>query len=259
MKKKIKKGLNALKKVFTHRGNNICPICNSKGPFLTISDGFLQNYKTYDLDYDLSDFETLNIKNYCCKNCGATDRDRLMALYFKKEFKHENCKNKSLLDFAPSKPLLKLLSNFNFMYRSADLYMDNVDDCVDIRDMSLYKDSSFDVFICSHILEHIDKDLKAMQELYRITKVGGVGLCLVPIPLSLDKSIENKEYLKSVAMRWKYFGQDDHVRMYSKNDFVKRLSSVGFSVNQLGIDYFGMKTFEKHGIDYKSVLYIVKK
>ena len=144
-------------------------------------------------------------------------------------------------------------------YRSADLFQDNVDDKVDITDMNIYDDESFDIFICSHILEHVEDDIEAMKELFRITKPNGVGLCLVPIMLSLQSSVENEEYLKSEKLRWKYFGQGDHVRMYSKNDFVYRLQSVGFTVEQCGLDYFGKDIFESSGLDEKSILYVVKK
>ena len=103
------------------------------------------------------------------------------------------------------------------------------------------------------------KDLKAMKELYRITKKKGIGICLVPIMLSLKNSNENKKYLHSEHLRWKYFGQDDHVRMYSKNDFIQRLSVAGFKVNEYGSDYFGDDTFTRNAIDFKSVLYVVEK
>lgn len=238
---------------------SVCPICDFKGGFSKLPEAFLMSYRIHGLVYSLSDFETLNIENYSCKNCGASDRDRLIALYLKKQFEFKNNFNVSLLDLAPSSSLYRIISNFKFNYRSADLYMKNVDDKIDIQEMSIYKDATFDVFICSHILEHVDDDIKAIQELYRITKKNGIGICLVPIPLSLNKTVDDKKYLFSEHLRWKYFGQDDHVRMYSKNDFIQKLSNVGFNVSQLGVEYFGKKNFANHGIDLKSVLYVVKK
>jgi len=259
IKKRLKSFFRQFKKKVHLENYNVCPICNFEGRFLKLPEAFLDNYKIHGLAYPLSDFETLNIENYNCKNCGASDRDRLIALYFKKQFKSKDNFNVSLLDFAPSSSLFRFISEFNFKYRSADLYMENVDDKIDIQEMNIYEDATFDIFICSHILEHIDDDIKAMQELFRITKKNGIGVCLVPIPLSLNKSMEDKKYLSSEHLRWKYFGQDDHVRMYSKIDFIKRLSNVGFNVTPLGVEYFGKNTFEKHGISIKSVLYIVKK
>ena len=59
--------------------------------------------------------------------------------------------------------------------------------------------------------------------------------------------------------RWKHFGQNDHVRMYSKTGFITKLQSVGFTVHQLDISYFGANVFERNGIHPRSILYIVCK
>ena len=38
-----------------------------------------------------------------------------------------------------------------------------------------YEDNTFDVVLCNHILENIENDGKAMREIYRVLKPGGVG------------------------------------------------------------------------------------
>ena len=175
------------------------------------------------------------------------------------EMKNANCSDMKFLDFAPSAGLQQLIKKYDFIkYRSADLYMDGVDDKVDIVDMKIYNDNQFDALLCSHVLEHIQNDVKAMSELYRILKPEGWGIIVVPINLGLEKDFEDEKYT-SEEDRWKYFGQNDHVRAYSKKGFVSKLESVGFIVQQLGIDYFGMAEFERCGIHPRSVLYIVSK
>jgi ubiquinone/menaquinone biosynthesis C-methylase UbiE len=121
-----------------------------------------------------------------------------------------------------------------------------------------YVDNCFDMILCSHVLEHVDDDRKAMSELFRILKPSGFGIIMVPIDINLKEDFENPEY-KTEAERWKYFGQNDHVRLYSKNGFATKLIQTGFKVNQLGIDYFGADVFEKNGIHPRSVLYVVEK
>lgn len=219
---------------------------------------YFQKFYEHGFEFSPFMFETLNLKHYQCANCGASDRDRLIALYLNEVLPLQK-KNAKLLDFAPSKPLQKFIKNFDIQYRSADLYMEGVDDRVDITSMKIYDDKTFDIFICSHVLEHIEEDRLALKELNRILRPNGIGLVLVPILLNIDKSIENKSYLKSEHLRWKYFGQGDHVRLYSKNDFVDRLANNGFYVEELGVDYFSEDLFKKNGIDLKSVLYVVKK
>lgn len=102
------------------------------------------------------------------------------------------------------------------------------------------------------MLEHVENDRKAMSELYRVLKKGGFGIIMVPILLTLEEDMENKKY-NTEALRWKYFGQNDHVRMYSKKGFVAKLEEAGFKVNQLGVYYFGQDVFHKYGIHPRSV------
>lgn len=202
--------------------------------------------------------ETINFAHYTCANCGASDRDRLYALYLEQYFK-SNTQDVKFLDIAPAGALRSFIKKFpQAQYRSMDLMMEGVDDKLDITNMDAYEDNRFDFIICSHVLEHITDDIKAMQELYRILKKGGKGIAMVPINLQLEKTMEDPE-CTDVAMRWKYFGQDDHVRMYAKPDFIQRIQSVGFGVNQLGEKYFGREEFSKNAIFPTSVLYIVSK
>ena len=139
-----------------------------------------------------------------------------------------------------------------------DLFMEDVDDKLDITNMELYENDRFDIILCSHVLEHIENDRKALSEIFRVLKPNGFAIIMVPINLELDHDLENPEWT-SIADRWRYYGQDDHVRMYSKSGFVKKLEQTGFIVQQHGIEYFGENTFQKYGIHNRSVLYVVEK
>ncbi len=237
-----------------------CSVCNSSiDKFLPLPDYFIKQYNDYQFIHSIFCLETLNITEYTCPVCQASDRDRLMALYLKKEIFAKSSSNVKLLDFAPALSLERLIrSQKNIIYRSADLMMDGVDDKVDITDMNIYANGSFDVFICSHVLEHINNDRKAISELFRILKPGGVGLVLVPILLTLERDYENPNAITSED-RWRHFGQDDHVRLYSKQGLVEKLKKSGFKVNELGIDYFGRENFLTFGIQSRSILYTVEK
>jgi SAM-dependent methyltransferase len=164
-----------------------------------------------------------------------------------------------LVEFAPTPPLRRFIKKFpQVNYRSADLYSDDVEDKVDLTRMDIYSAGQFDFLISSHMLEHIEDDFAAMRELHRILKPGGAGIVMVPIDLSLNEVYENPA-LKTEEERWKHFAQYDHVRLYSKEGFIRRLESVGFRVEQLGSDHFGSEKLEKAGIHRRSVLYVVHK
>ena len=244
-----------------------CPVCGWRiRRFLPLTKFYTENLRNYGFKYKIEQFETLNLASYSCPICGASDRDRLIALFIK-EWLKQNCElqNLSIIDFAPSPPLTSYIRreisqlNLSVEYRTADLYMENVDDKVDIMDIrSIYLSDQFDFFICSHVLEHVMDDKKALGELYRILKPGGCGILMTPIHLEVESTDEDPSILDE-AEKWRRFGQFDHVRLYSKNDFLFRIKEASFIVQQLGEEYFGKKSFYANGISDKSILYIVKK
>jgi SAM-dependent methyltransferase len=182
----------------------------------------------------------------------------LYALYFEEYFRAGGSLQ-SVLDIAPRPGLAQFLKGAGTkIYRSADMIAPDADDRVDIQNMSIYADCQFQVFICSHVLEHVPDDVAAMRELYRVLAPDGWGICMVPINLSLSEIYEDTSIVDE-AGRWKHFGQNDHVRKYSKKGFVERLESVGFVVEQYGISHFGRDAFRRHAIHPRSVLYVVRK
>ena len=76
----------------------------------------------------------------------------------------------------------------NLDYISADLESHLAVVKVDITNI-LYEDNSFDVILCSHVLEHVIDDQKAMRELFRVLKPGGWAILQVPIPADMTKHL----------------------------------------------------------------------
>lgn len=110
--------------------------------------------------------------------------------------------------------------------RSADLFSPLADDIVDIMDMNIYVDNAFDFIVCSHVLEHVPDDRKAIAELYRVLDNNGVAILMVPILLTAQVTDEDPDET-DVNVRWSRFGQDDHIRMYAKHDYMSRVREGG--------------------------------
>lgn len=91
-----------------------------------------------------------------------------------------------------------------------------------------FADDSFDVILCSHVLEHVPDDRAAMRELRRILRPDGQAILAVPYwrpATEEDLSITDPEE------RRRRYGQDDHVRMYGRDGvFTQRLTEAGFDV-----------------------------
>ena len=242
-----------------YKGQLECLVCGGRPHrFHKLYDYYFEQLDKFECVHSIFTAETFNFLQYYCIRCHANDRDRLYALFLKEKLaKTDQSVRFKFIDFAPSGVSAFIKSHPFVEYRSADLN-GKADDLIDITDMPAYASDSVDAFLCSHVLEHVTDDIKAMRELYRILKPGGWGICMVPIFLNLDAVLENPAWT-SEADRWKYYCQDDHVRQYSKQGFVDRLRQASFKVLQLGIDHFGSAVFKKNGIHPRSVLYVVSK
>lgn len=245
-------------------GNYRCSVCGRRvKEFLPLPEYLTENIKKHGFPY--KEPETCNVDQYSCPFCEASDRDRLYALYLSHGLPRSRSNGSlRILDFAPSAPLRVFIKGLignsvpEASYRTADLYAENVDDKVDITDLGAYGDETIDFFICSHVLEHVPDDRRAMRELYRILRNGGRGILMVPIVLDIAETDEDPT-VTDVSERWRRFGQDDHVRQYSRADFIKRVEQAGFRVYQYGNAYFGERAFKEHGIAPGSILYVVEK
>jgi SAM-dependent methyltransferase len=145
---------------FFLKSNVNCPCCGWKGP----------KFLPHGID---------NRINARCPKCNSLERHRLYYLFLKKYIPTN--KPIKVLHFAPEKIITKLFQSFsNINYLSADLDPEKGMVKEDIIELS-FTDNSFDLIFCSHVLEHIPDDIKAMQEVHRVLKPDGFALLKVPI------------------------------------------------------------------------------
>jgi len=140
-----------------------------------------------------------------------------------------------VLDIAPSVGISqKLKEHFGKGYLSAGLSDRDVMVEMDITNIK-YPDHSFDLIICSHVLEHIQDDRKAISELYRVLKIGSMAIIIVPCN-SREKTFEDPS-ITDPQERLKTFGQHDHVRICG-TDYVDRIRDAGFHVETITPETF---------------------
>jgi SAM-dependent methyltransferase len=133
-----------------------------------------------------------------------------------------------VLHFAPEQAFYKLFRNQkNLEYTTTDLFSPLADVKADICNLP-FEDNQYDVILCNHVLEHIPDDTKAMQELYRVLKPGGMAILQIPQDLSRATTFAD-DSITDQKERAKIFGQYDHVRIYGR-DYFDKLRSVGFKV-----------------------------
>lgn len=133
---------------------------------------------------------------------------------------------------APEQCFLKRFQQLNHEYVTADLYSPIADVRANITELP-FEDNSFDVIFCNHVLEHIPDDSKAMRELFRVLKKGGMGIFQIPQDLNRETTFEDHT-ITDPKKRTAIFGQYDHVRIYGR-DYFNKLRAVGFDVKE--VDY----------------------
>ena len=162
----------------------------------------------------------------------SLERHRLLWLYLKNEtnFFSDNLK---ILHFAPEQAFYKRFKKLNNIdYTTTDLNSPLADVKADICNLP-FEDNTFDVILCNHVLEHIQDDTQAMNELFRVMKKGGWGIFQVPQELSRETTFEDNS-ITDKKERTRIFGQYDHVRVYGR-DYFDKLRKVGFKVEE--VDY----------------------
>ena len=182
-----------------------------------------------------------------CPQCGSRERYRLLALYLEKETDFFTKKNQ-VLEIGPDKGFADLCkSSKNITYRSIDLLRHDVAESkMDVTDLD-FNDNEFDYIICYHVLEHVEDDETAVEQIYRVLKVGGMALISVPVDVNRMTTYED-EQVDTELERINVFGQRDHVRIYG-NDFIIRLKQAGFKVDRVKyVEHFSKFEKEKYGI-----------
>jgi len=213
--KKIEIGLRGIRLGRAARNFRYCNICGWRGKrFKNFYNGRMRQYE-----------ESI------CPNCGSQPRQRALFKYLRSEFLATYLyaikdKNFLCLEIAPSlSPMEKALKGI--VYISVDIE----DPCamyqMDLTNL-IFNDFTFDLVVCSHVLEHIKDDLLASRQIYRVLKKDGTAIIQIPIG----------SYEDPLGKRTMEFGKKrfyEHVRSYGW-DFNERLRKTGFKVNVIRFD-----------------------
>jgi SAM-dependent methyltransferase len=186
-----------------------------------------------------------------CPRCRSHPRHRAIVLLLERG----ELPRGRLLHFAPE-PLFDrfFAERREFDRVTADLYAP-ADLRLDITQMDL-PDESFELILCSHVLEHVPDDRAAMAELRRVLRPG--GLCLVLTPYRSDRPTYEEPSITEPLDRMVAFGQQDHVRIYG-SDLAERLRGAGFEVeDRTPAELFESETVERCELDPNEHLFLCR-
>ena len=185
----------------------ICPICNYKGPFM----------------------DKNNRHHAKCPKCGELERARMAMLVVNEIYDDHKASQTDVLHISPENFLRKIFKKKYKSYISSDLYRKDVDHQFDIEEIP-YPDNSFDLVFASHVLEYVKNDKKAINEIKRVLRPG--GLAFLPVPMLHDKTIDfeerplNKRIIRETGVDYfdRYREVFTEVKVYDSSSFDEKFN-----------------------------------
>ena len=158
-----------------------------------------------------------------CPHCAARERDRLAFLFLRTLEPVGR-----LLHIAPEAclaPALRRLAPAGYV--SADLLREDVDERFDMLAIP-HPRHTFGGVYCSHVLQDVRDDRRAMAEVLRVLKPGGWAILNVPVQAGRLRSVEHVDAPGNIRP----IGDPrppEHLRSYGC-DFGERMAAAGFRV-----------------------------
>ena len=225
-----------VKKVLFYGKTCYCPVCESP----------LRGYERFG-----------HLDNAWCPVCSAMKWQRLSWIFLQRQTNLFSEMPNKMLHIAPEvafEPRFKEITNLDYV--TGDLLDPNVMVKMDVTEIP-FPNSSFDIVFCSHVMEHVPDDRKALSEFFRVLTYDGWAIFMVPI--RMNKLTDEDLTVIDPKEREKRFGQNDHVRYYGR-DFEDRLKEAGFQVTIVSAnDLVEENQFEYMGIRKKDVLFYCQK
>ena len=162
-----------------------------------------------------------------CPQCRSVERHRLLALWLAAN--RPQLTGASVMHVAPEPGMSAMIRPLCGRYTTADAHPGRADRCIDLEHIT-EADASYDYVICSHVLEHVYDDRRALRELHRIIRPGGAVIVMVPVVEAWPETFEDPGVVDG-SERELLFGQADHLRMYGR-DIRERITNAGFDLEE---------------------------
>lgn len=193
--------------------------------------------------------------NALCPCCGSLDRNR-WVYWVLKEKTDIFMTARTVLHFAPEKMIQKKLQkNSKCDYYAGDIELRLGGHKIDVTKIP-FQDAFFDYILINHVMEHIEEEEQAFQELKRVIKPN--GKLILSFPITLETETVEYEGVCSEEDRLKYYGQKDHVRLYGK-DYKERLEAFGWEVQRFTPeDIMSEEQIQRYGFLRNDILLICR-
>ncbi len=186
-----------------------------------------------------------------CPRCKSAERYRLFKLWLARN--ETAVKGRDILHFAHEKSMTALIQPLAKTYRTGDITPGKAELALNIEKID-FPDASFDVVVCSHVLEHVN-DALALAEIKRVLRPGGLAIIMIPVIEGWPVTYENPD-VTSKADRTLHYSQWDHIRWYGA-DVRTRIRAAGFTLEEFDatgaeVVKYGLLRGEKVFLAHKS-------
>lgn len=168
------------------------------------------------------------LQNHLCPRCYCNDRERHVWLYLDRAKILDGISQKRILHIAPEAGIerkIRVLQPKEYVV--ADLVPKKPEHTkIDIERLD-FPDGYFDLVICNHVLNHVDRVDAALSEFSRCLAPSGHLIAQTPYSPILKRTFE-LNVAPGEAFATRYFGQNDHVRLFG-TDIVERFRAAGLN------------------------------
>ncbi|MGE4220962.1 MAG: class I SAM-dependent methyltransferase [Alphaproteobacteria bacterium] len=165
-------------------------------------------------------------RNARCPRCGSLERHRF--LWWHAERKGYFDRRQRILHVAPEACIrAHLETRPQLRYTAIDRFDPDAPLAMDLTRLD-FAAGRFDLILCSHVLEHVEDDRRAIAEMARVLRPGGRALVMVPMDRRLAQTQEDAS-VTTPAGRAAAFGHPYHVRICGR-DYADRIAAGGFAV-----------------------------
>ena len=168
-----------------------------------------------------------DLENFECPACGCHDRERHLLMYLRSTGLLRLMAGARILHIAPEPYLQRFISDTApAEYVLGDLNPTRTGiQRIDLQAVPCPADY-FDFVLANHVLEHVQDDMQALGEIFRILRPGGYAVLQTPYSGVLTHVFEDRGIQTERACLHAY-GQEDHCRLYGR-DIAERFETVGF-------------------------------
>lgn len=171
-----------------------------------------------------------------CTKCQSLERHRALRGFWNR-FPKEFLKNRKVLQFSPDR------SVESAWFNKYEVSTYDGENSLDLQKIDR-PDAHYDTVICVHVLEHVQHDQLAIQEMLRVINNDGFIVLAIPAPFHREKTVD-----------WGFPKQEEHghYRVYGKDVRELLLDKV------VGADYYLQVLIEDTATGSQDCVYLLTK